>query len=62
MIVYCIYLVEALQSVLIARDAYDTFVIGGMRQRNPYQLYQVHTLWLSVPVLTGLGTSFLLEM
>ncbi|KAF5317754.1 hypothetical protein D9619_012568 [Psilocybe cf. subviscida] len=55
-IVYCVYCVEALQSILIARDAYDTFVIGGMCQRNPYQLYQVHTLWLSVPVLTGLVT------
>ncbi|KAF5317761.1 hypothetical protein D9619_012567 [Psilocybe cf. subviscida] len=53
-IVYSVFILEALQSTLIARDIYDTFVFGGMVLQDANQLVKVHTLWLSVPVLTGL--------
>lgn len=54
-IVYSVFIFEALQSTLIIRDIYDTFVFGGMVMQDTNQLVKVHTLWLSVPVLTGLG-------
>jgi hypothetical protein len=54
-IVYFVFALEALQSTLIVRDIYDTFVFGGMVLQDTNQLVKVHTLWLSIPVLTGLG-------
>lgn len=54
-IVYAVFLLEGLQSLLIIRDIFHVFVYGGMVEKDPQRLLDVNTLWLSVPVLTGLG-------
>ncbi|KAF5324262.1 hypothetical protein D9619_011239 [Psilocybe cf. subviscida] len=55
-IVYAVFVLEGLQSILMIRDIFHVFVIGGMVEKDTQRLMDVNTLWLSVPVLSGLVT------
>ena len=53
-LVYSIYAVETAQVSLITHDAYVTYVTGFGRLEA---LDKMHTIGLSVPIMTGIGKS-----
>lgn len=52
-LVFGLFLLEAVQSIIVARDIFGAFVIGYGDFRA---LANVQLVWLSIPVLTGIGT------
>lgn len=53
-LVYGAFLLEAAQTFLFTSSAFRTFATGF---GNPAVLDEVDTLWFSVPIMSGLGTS-----
>ncbi|TFK61360.1 hypothetical protein BDN72DRAFT_828339 [Pluteus cervinus] len=49
-LVYGVFLLESAQTIIVTRDAFDTFASGF---GNPNELSGVHTSWFTVPVVGG---------
>ncbi len=52
-IVWFLFIVELLQTILVTRDAFNNF---GLQYGNVPALDGVGFIWFSVPVVTALGT------
>ena len=51
-LVSCIYTIEVVQTIIVTRDAYADYASGF---GNLNSLNSVQTIWLSVPIFSGIG-------
>lgn len=56
MVVYGVYIVEIVQTILITHDAFSDFGFGF---GNIEAVKDIQFEWLTVPVMSGLGKLFL---
>ena len=58
-VVYITLVIEAAQTVTATRDIYQIFVVGF---GNWFNLDDLHMLWLTLPILGGLGTIYVIDV